>query len=97
MADFRLGSMVAEDSGSGPAVVMIHGLGGSSNTFEPQMPELQGMRLLRPDLPGAGRSPYQPGTPSLLAMAPSFADLGRSDGRPKRQLDSGRMDPSMIR
>src|SRR3546814_2610680 len=34
MTDFRLGSLVAEVAGDGPAVVMVHGLGGSSNSFQ---------------------------------------------------------------
>src|SRR3546814_1656830 len=40
MTDFRLGSLVAEIAGDGPAVVMVHGLGGSSNSFQPLMPGL---------------------------------------------------------
>src|SRR3546814_7477147 len=38
MTDFRLGSLVAEVAGDGPAVVMVHGLGGSSTSFQPLMP-----------------------------------------------------------
>ena len=46
-----------DDQGSGPAVVLIHGLGGSANTFEPQAMALSGSyRVIRPDLPGAARS-----------------------------------------
>ncbi|KQP49399.1 alpha/beta fold hydrolase [Pseudorhodoferax sp. Leaf274] len=48
--------MVAEDEGEGDAVVCIHGLGGSANTFGPLLPALQRCRVLRPDLPGSGRS-----------------------------------------
>lgn len=44
------------ESGSGPAVVCVHGLGGSSNTFEPLMPALARHRAIRVDLPGSGRS-----------------------------------------
>ncbi len=50
--------MAIEIEGQGQAVVMVHGLGGTSNTFTPQ---LQGLvsrfQLIRPDLPGSGRSP----------------------------------------
>ena len=46
-----------DDQGSGPAVVLIHGLGGSANTFEPQAMALSGSyRVIRPDLPGTARS-----------------------------------------
>jgi 3-oxoadipate enol-lactonase len=48
--------LVAEVSGDGDPVVMIHGLGGTSNTFQPLMADLSGYRVIRPDLPGSGRS-----------------------------------------
>jgi 3-oxoadipate enol-lactonase len=48
--------MTVEVDGSGDAVVMIHGLGGTSNTFTPQMDVVGRMRAIRPDLPGSGRS-----------------------------------------
>lgn len=69
MTDRRLGSMVMEDQGDGPVVVMIHGLGGSSNSFECQMSALDGYRVLRPDLPGAGRSAVRPGLNGIQGMA----------------------------
>ena len=81
MADLRLGSMVAEDSGgSGPAVVLIHGLGGDSNTFEPLMSALADYRVLRPDLPGAGRSALRPGRPGLKGLAAAVCDAVRLAG-----------------
>jgi 3-oxoadipate enol-lactonase len=49
--------MAVEVAGSGDAIICIHGLGGTSNTFQPQMAALSGRRILRPDLPGSGRSP----------------------------------------
>lgn len=49
--------MAVEIDGEGTPVVMIHGLGGTSNTFTPQMPVFRsGYRVIRPDLPGSGRS-----------------------------------------
>jgi pimeloyl-ACP methyl ester carboxylesterase len=47
---------------------MLHGLGGTSNTFEPLMPALGGYKTIRPDLPGAGRS-------SLSAMEFGVEDI----------------------
>ena len=81
MADLWLGSMVTEDSGGpGPAVVLIHGLGGDSNTFEPLMGTLDGCRVLRPDLPGAGRSALRPGRPGLKGLAAAVCDAVRAAG-----------------
>lgn len=47
---------VVEDEGDGDAVVCVHGLGGTSNTWSALMPALARHRVLRPDLPGSGRS-----------------------------------------
>lgn len=48
--------LAVEDDGEGDAVVCLHGLGGTSNTWTPLMPALAGYRVIRPDLPGSGRS-----------------------------------------
>ena len=55
-------AMVVECGGQGDPVVMIHGLGGTSNTFQPLMAALAGYLVIRPDMPGAGRSetPFEP-------------------------------------
>jgi len=57
VSDLRSTGLVCEVHGNGTPVLMLHGLGGSSNTFEPLMPALGSYRTIRPDLPGAGRSP----------------------------------------
>jgi pimeloyl-ACP methyl ester carboxylesterase len=57
MSTVRIGNLVADVSGEGFPVVMVHGLGGTSNSFQPQLAALNGYRVIRPDLPGAGRSP----------------------------------------
>ena len=81
MTDIRLGSAVAERSGdSGPAVVMVHGLGGTSNTFQPLMEILDGFRVLRPELPGAGRSAVRPGLSGLPGLAKSVREAMRIAG-----------------
>lgn len=78
MADVRFGSMVSEVAGDGPAVVLIHGLGGSSNSFQPMMSVLQGFRAVRPDLPGAGRSALRPGLCGLKGLAAAAIEILRS-------------------
>ena len=48
--------VAVEEQGEGDAVVCVHGLGGSSNTWTPLMPALGRHRVVRIDLPGSGRS-----------------------------------------
>jgi pimeloyl-ACP methyl ester carboxylesterase len=75
MTETRFGSIVMEDTGgAGRAIVMLHGLGGTSNTFEPIMPALEGYRVVRPDLPGAGRSAHRPNVRSLQDLARAITD-----------------------
>ena len=61
--------MVVEDEGEGDAVVCLHGLGGTSNTWTPLMPALAGYRVVRPDLPGSGRSAAAGGELTLPKIA----------------------------
>ncbi len=65
MATEIIQRMAVEIEGEGPSVVMLHGLGGSSNSFTPQMAVFAGRyRTVRPDLPGSARSPL----PEALSM-----------------------------
>lgn len=48
--------MAVETDGDGEPVLMIHGLGGTSNVWTPVRPALARHRTVRPDLPGSGRS-----------------------------------------
>jgi pimeloyl-ACP methyl ester carboxylesterase len=50
------GRMAVEIDGDGDAVLMLHGLGGTSNTWTPLLPAVERYRRIRPDLPGSGRS-----------------------------------------
>ncbi len=43
-------------TGDAQALLCIHGLGGSSNTWTPLMPALSRFKVIRPDLPGSARS-----------------------------------------
>lgn len=64
-----------ETTGNGPLVVMVHGLGGTSNTFQPQTLALSGRyTICRPDLPGAGRSWNLPAAP-LHTVAEAIVGL----------------------
>jgi len=49
--------MAIEVDGQGEPIILIHGLGGTSNTFTPQLQVVGSRyRTVRPDLPGSGRS-----------------------------------------
>lgn len=56
MAFHLIDKLAVEEEGEGDAVVCVHGLGGTSNTFTPLMPALARHRVIRLDLPGSGRS-----------------------------------------
>ena len=57
--------MAVETEGEGDPVLMIHGLGGTSNTFTPVLGAFVRHRTIRFDLPGSGRSHRVEGPLSL--------------------------------
>jgi 3-oxoadipate enol-lactonase len=65
--------MAVESEGEGEPVLMIHGLGGTANTFTPVLPALMRHRVIRFDLPGSARSHRVDG-PLSLAL---FVDRAR--------------------
>ncbi|HEY0131793.1 MAG TPA: alpha/beta hydrolase, partial [Allosphingosinicella sp.] len=68
------------DDGSGPAIVMIHGLGGQLRNFaRPLVEDLaRDYRVIRVDRPGSGYSPRAPGTSARLSVqAETIAELIR--------------------
>ena len=75
MALHQFDRMVVEDEGEGPALVCVHGLGGSSNTFTPVMPALARHRVLRVDLPGSGRSQHAEGPLSIERFVQALLSL----------------------
>ena len=54
-----------EVDGAGDAVLMLHGLGGTSNTWSALSPAFARYRTIRPDLPGSGRSSRAEGALSI--------------------------------
>ena len=50
--------LAVEIAGTGPAVVFLHGIGGTSNVYQVQADALSSeYQVIRPDFAGAGRSP----------------------------------------
>jgi len=82
MATQMIDGIAVEVSGEGPAVLCIHGLGGSSNVWTPLLPALHGHRVIRFDLPGSARSalPAEPLSIALFVRAAEqvLAALGTS-------------------
>ncbi len=68
--------VVVRCAGSGPAVVLVHGLAGSSETWIPTIDRLaETHRVIAPDLLGHGRSAKPRGDYSLGAYASFLRDL----------------------
>jgi 3-oxoadipate enol-lactonase len=51
-----------EGNKSGPPILFIHGLGGTTNTYQSLVPSLQEFNLIRFDFSGHGRSTVPPAT-----------------------------------
>jgi 3-oxoadipate enol-lactonase len=73
MALHSIDGMAVEVEGEGDAVVLVHGLGGTSNTWTPLMGALARHRTVRPDLPGSGRSGGVEGALSIARFVDAVA------------------------
>jgi 3-oxoadipate enol-lactonase len=80
MTTFAIGTLVGEVEGDGFPVVMVHGLGGTGNMFQPQVSALSGHRIVRLDLPGSGRSPRPVETLTIENMTSAVITAVRSLG-----------------
>ena len=67
--------VAVEDEGDGDAVVCVHGLGGSSNTFTPLMATLARRRVLRVDMPGSARSARVEGPLSIARLVDALQSV----------------------
>lgn len=67
--------IAVEEDGEGEAILCLHGLGGDSNTWTPVMPALAGYRVIRPDLPGSGRSASAGGPLSIEKLAQAVVTI----------------------
>jgi len=75
-----MSNRVTEIQGEGDPILFVHGLGGTSNVFTPQVAVLQRFfKCVRPDLPGSGRS-ATPGAIDLVTLADDMAALIEENG-----------------
>src|SRR5262249_14346696 len=72
--------VAVEVDGDGDAVLMIHGLGGTSNVWTPLLPALSRHRTIRPDLPGSGRSSRVEGALSIERFVEAMRRVCRGTG-----------------
>ncbi len=75
MSTHYVNGLAVEIDGQGPALLCIHGLGGSSNTWTPVMDAFEGFRVIRPDLPGSARSALAPQALSIDAYVGALAGM----------------------
>ena len=74
-------SLHFERVGTGPPLLMVHGLGANLRTWDPMLPDLQGAReLVLVDLPGHGRSAPLEGPQTVAAHANALASFMHSHG-----------------
>ena len=83
VSSVAVANVAVEVDGEGAPVVFLHGLGGSSNLFQPLLGALAGFRSLRPDLPGSARSPRPADPISLGLLLGAVREVMRArDARP---------------
>lgn len=76
MTTSLINGVFVEDQGEGSEVVLcIHGLGGSSNTWTPLLTAFEGMRVIRPDMPGSARSPHPEKPLSIASFVASVVGI----------------------
>ena len=73
-------ALFVEKTGTGPAVVLIHGLGGATTIYDPQVAALaETHTVLRYDLSGHGRSPFA-GPASIDRWVEELSGLLEAEG-----------------
>jgi pimeloyl-[acyl-carrier protein] methyl ester esterase len=73
--------MHVEVSGDGPPLLFLHGWGLNLRVFDALLPALPGYRHVRVDLPGHGKSPWDPAAADLTGLAQCVHDAARAHAR----------------
>jgi 3-oxoadipate enol-lactonase len=66
-----------EGNPSGPTILFVHGLGGTTNAYQPIIPELQDFNIVRFDWAGHGRS-STPKTTSIESYVGDCEGMSRN-------------------
>lgn len=82
----RMAAEIETPTGGGDPVLMIHGLGGSANSWTPLMPAFQRFETLRFDLPGSGRSHRVTGPLSIERFVQAALRVLASAGRERAHV-----------
>jgi 3-oxoadipate enol-lactonase len=80
MTSASVGRVMFEIDGEGPSIILVHGLGGSSNSFQMLLGALRGFRCVRPDLPGSGRSQPPFGKLTMTTFVDAVAEVVQTVG-----------------
>jgi len=75
MSTVVIKNLAVEVEGDGQPVLCIHGLGGSSNCWSPVLSAFEGMKVIRPDLPGSARSELPTAALSIDSYVETLASL----------------------
>ena len=82
----RAGRLAVEVDGEGEAVLMIHGLGGTTNTWTPLAAAFERHKRVRFDLPGSGRSHRVEGPLSIAAFVEAALQACKAAGVEKAHV-----------
>ena len=83
MTTQMINRVAVEIDGQGEPLIMVHGLGGTSNVYQPQLATLAGRyRVVRLDLPGSGRSLQRSDSErvSIQSFVDSLAHIAKALG-----------------
>ena len=82
----RMAVEIDTPTGGGDTVLMIHGLGGTSNTWTALLPAFQHFEMLRFDLPGSGRSHRVEGPLSIDRFVQAALRVLAASGRERAHV-----------